>query len=721
MKTLFGNKKNRRLIALFAVVVIALYIVGGSGLPSMMVLSVDRIDLVQRGVAGADGELMGGYWRVLATTSRNTEVQFLSLTDDTMSSAPGDWPEDVNVNGEIYMEVSQEDKPYYRVPIVKLGDYTVAPATSAVMLSGSTASQINDAVSAPVTVSVWTLNMEQRQVFIPFRVIVAKTMGENTGYFTTSDVKAELINTGSYPQYRITVSQSQISTGQQSAVVTFTNPKDSAETVKVTLVWSFVDSDMALVDNLLFVTASNAGPIEAYNTFMAYDQNAIIQQLNWQSGSDWTFYRYWFGGGNIFKGTYQNAAGGAVTGIIPSWGDGSAKPVGGAPVAGGYMGAALLSEGYISGTSTINGVYEYAGWYAPFASADGPYGEGASTSDNPQWKRFPVQPQIYAGANSKPVGLSVLGYLAGRSVAPVTGQVHTAFNRVNPDLWGQGKAGECGVNGYYSVYLPAASRSWLFTADISTEACDTVVVQESYANVEITGFSVDKNIIQVGGSASATVSLKNTGSYKGIAGVGIVAPNNLAMVTSISGGDGNFVFEAGESKTVVFSITNMGTTDVDTTGTFTVKVWNGEGDLTDSRDFVLTVKAGLLVPDTQVPVLCVDADSGVPVGGITVKAEFDGSSISGSTGSGGRCMLTLGKFEGLTKITVYDVAGVHLSQSQMVMLQNGVNAEVTFRLESGDDEGEAGFDLSLLLAGAVVALLVGLVYTQRRFITGRRR
>jgi hypothetical protein len=713
------SKNMKNLIAVFAIVVIGFVAIQHSAFQvPMSVLSVDRIYLAERGVGSAGQELSGGVWRVLATTKDNTEVKFLSMNDSSMSGEgiySGDFPSDVDVTGSIYVQVSQEDKPYYFVPIVKVGDVTVCPSQAGTSYTaGSTPSQVSGISTTPVFASIWKLDMARKQVYIPFRVVVAKTFGENTGYFQTSDPKATQLTSVAYQPYKIVISQSAIVNGEQSSIIVFTNPKDSSETVKVNLVWSFADYDQySLNTPLMFVTASGGGPIEAYNTFNGYDETAIIEQLNWQSGSAWTFNNYWFGGGNAFLGTSQRQGG---LGDVATWTG---------PIANGVVKTSnvwvteyvdLLCEGYVSGTTRTNGIYEYPGWYAPFPDN----GEGQAASVNPQNLRYPVQAQLTSDYSSKPVGYGVLNYLASNVKAPISNQVHTAFSRVNPDVWGHGKAGYAGAVAFYQLFMPIAARNWLFTLDVSTEACDTVVVQQSYIDVAIQSFSIDKTTLQVGETATVTAILKNNAGFGGTASVGLLSPGSLQMVASTTGGDGNLAFAAGETKTVSIQVKNTGMADADTSGSFTFKVTNTEGRITASRAFDLLFKAGLSIADSQVLVKTLAAATGQPVGGLTAKIEYgQNSMIQGSTGANGETLLNLQKYDGTVKITAFDPSQKYLSQSQTVAVKAGVNGPFEFRLEQGVDVG--GFDLTWVLFGAVALMGFALVFTQRRKLKFRRR
>jgi len=656
-----------------AIVVVASVIVGFQyGGVKLVVLSVDRIWLYQRGIGAAGQELKGGIWRVEATTMSGAELQFLQLNETAMKEKavnPNDFPSDVDVLGEIYFAV-WPGQPYWEIPFKYLGRVEVTPQTFGTYFTDHP-SQVTTVFVNSASIDMWTLDLSQKRVHIPFTVQALKTKGDNLGDLQTTDSRASKTTSG---LYTFDFSYSQIVSGEMSEVITFFNPRDIQETVKMTLQWVIGDVDKySWTQNFLFIThpvgPDNPNePINSMNTFDAADKTAILTQLNWQSGNDWTVCRYWFGGGNVFKGTseYPNPK----TGTVIPFSDGSPSAT---VHVSGQAYDALLSEGFDEGDyhNTTN-CFQYSGWYVPYPNNN----EGPSTD---VWydRRYPTAPNVYSDReNLKPSGLSIINYLASKIVAPVTGYTHIAFSRFNPDYWGYGYTGD--IPDAYKVMMPTSARAWLFTLDISTEICDTVVVQESYIDVILQNpLSIDKTTLFANDEATITANLHNNSPFSGTTNVGIVPPDSLRGSCSISGGDGSMLFGASESKTVTLRVKNTGLLTADTQGTFLFEVKNAEPRITAQQSFVLMFKAGLTSePITCVHLIALDADTKKTLSGMLVQVWWglDLSKYqSGSTVEGlAKVDLDYG-YEGPCKIVVTDSQEVYKEWKSSPSLVKGEN------------------------------------------------
>ena len=697
-KALKDQTKQYLIIGVAAMLVIAF---AGAALNPLDVLSVDRIWLEQRGFDGGDGELQDGVWRILATTS-DSNVQFLRLNQEGMESF-GEFPSDVNVNGEIYVTVSQKQSPYWVIPITNLGIVEVTPEMKASKL-GIT-EPTGDVLADSVSVNLWDLNLAEKTVVIPFEVTATKVKGENISPLTTDDERATKIIMEDGEAYLFSFSQSDIIDGDSDAII-FYNPLDVTETMKLNLLWSFGDYDRyGWNDNLLFITTPDGGSTLAPTTemtFLAANEPSIRQQLNWQSGNDWTFNRYWYGGGNTFKGTtvtYSVVDGNKEhTGVIIEQSGKSIAKL----QPEGYNDRYLLTEGYVhpnylSGGPRETGIYEYAGWYTPSPNAVELIGNAPSDWDD--W-RFPLSPNINSNPTTTPDGLSILNYLASSKVAPVTGYSHTPFARQDPDVWGYGAGGNIGVGGKIGVVLPPTARSWLFTLDVSTQLADTVVVQENYVNVDdIEPIIFDRYVLSASETAYGSVTLKNLSPWGGRASVSVTAPSNLINTVQIAGG-GSYWFDIGEEKIINFQITNTGLLDEEQTGTFTFSVVNEQPYETAHDTFVMTFKPGIGVPDSTLSVTVVDADSGAKIGGITIKAVYgvDDLSKTVTTDVAGECSLEFGKYTGLVALTAVDYQSRYESEEQTVQVQSGDTSATFHLIKLGSGEGDGGIDWEFMLA-----------------------
>lgn len=707
------NKKS--MLFLVSIAIILIFIVTQVPTKSLTILSVDRIYLHERGVGEAGEELKGGWWRVTATTKDTANVRFIQLNHTKMEEEGkfvGDFPDDVVVQGEIYFSVWQSQEPYWVIPPKLVDTITVTPRMAG-CYAGIFGEKDETVVAEPVTVSLWELDLAQKKVVVPFTVQALKISGENVASLTTDDPRAE--QQGILPIYRFKFSYSDISSGEMTEKITFYNPQDTTEVVKLNLVWVFGDYDRySWNENFLFVTSETGGPISSTNTFNIYDKRDIVEELDYTQGSDWSFYHYWFGGGNTFLG-----CGAAWAGLFPelgygydklihTWDDGTVKPT----VMVGIF-ERCIGEGYVSEAKDVWDMYQYAGWYTPAPDN----GEGVDAED--WWnKRYPTQPNIYSDReNLKPTGLSICNYLAS-SVYPPNHKSenlqyhHIPFERRNPDYWGHGCEGD--IPSEYKVYMPTAARSWLFTLDVSTEIVDTVVVEQNYIDVELQDFNLDRSIVYASDEATVTVELHNKSPYRGAASVGISPPDALRFTCTITGGDGSLTFEADEPKTVTFKILNKGLLTEDQTGTFTFKVVNDEPRTTAQKQFDLTFKAGLAIPKTQLNATVLDADSNQPLSGILVQAWWglNEEHYQSASTHEGLAIINMEYYDGTVRIVASDSAGVYASQEKTVSVHEGSN-KVTFRLVKGDVVF-AGFPWWLTIIIVIIAGAVIIMYAIQR-------
>jgi len=717
------NKQQKKYL-LIGIAILVLFALG-STLFSGEILSVDRIWLHQRGVGQAGDELKDGVWRITAT-SQSTKVQFLQINEDVMKANQeeiGDFPSDLDVNGEIYVTVSQPYNPYWVIPVNDLGIVEVVPQMQGVHLTnGPSGAYLADSDK----VRLWSLNLAQKKVVIPFEVTAAKIIGENTGWLKTDDPRGKQItNQEGWVIYSFEISQSDIVAGDLSEII-FYNPNDSTETFKINLQWAFGDYDRYSWDeNFLFVTPENIDNLSPTQeiTFLASNEQAIRSQLNWQSGNDWTFCRYWYGGGNVFQGTaiYEAGLFGDKVEVSYKVHEVNGKPFPFIDINKGQASIPslkLLSEGFVSGTTEATDIFEYAGWYTPHNNAVEKPPSISSPNDWKNW-RYPLTPNVFADTASTPIGKGILNYLAGSNKAPVTGYTHSAFPRRNPDIWGSGIGGNIGVNGQIGVVLPSAARSWLFTLDISTQLVDTVVVREDYINVDITQpLSFDRYTLNAGETATGTVKLRNTSPYSGTVSVGIQSPDNLKYTAEISGGDGAMDFNAGEEKTVTFTIKNTGLLDEQLSGTFRFSVTNQQPRETASQSFSMTFKPGLGIPNSLLDITTMDAETGTKVSGIAINARYGVNSESSRSGttSNGECVLDLGKYEGPVTVVASDYQGRYNSKEVVVQVKAGNNPLTIHLIPKGS--ASLPFDWTFFLVGSAVvgiALLVFMYWRKKGF------
>jgi hypothetical protein len=669
------KKKELWTIIGLALVLLVLYGFLSSPLTTrtLDILSVSKISLVERGVGGPGQELKGGRWRVLATSSEAV-TQYLVLNQTVMKDYAGtDFPPDVAVLGGIYVRVSQVQNPYFAIPLKYLGEVEVLPKTYATHITGVIAyPEKYTAVSVePVKVSLWELDLSQKKVIIPFKVQAIKSSGENSSFLVTDHPKA--VKQGMF--YSFELSYSDIISGQYSENIKFYNPLNQQEWITITLQWAFGDWDRYQWNtNYVFVADVSGGSISPLNMFRREDYTKIQSMLDWRQQDDWSFMHYWFGGGNLFKGT-------TVYGLFDQaysrpflvWEDKT-------PMAwvegweGSTYAKGLVCEGYASGSSKAHDLYEYSGWYTPSSSNEVNYSPIPSDWYN---YRFPTSPNIYSDREELlPRGLSIVNYLGSEVEAPVTKAKKSALQRINPDIWGNGYSGE--IPEGYKVFMPLNARQWLFTMDISTEICDTVVVEQNYVYVKLVKpLSISGQTVPANGEVTVTAEVKNFANYAGRATLGIVPPQNLVYSTTVYGG-GETYFEANETKTVIFRVLNTGLLTQKTGGTFTFQILNTHGDVTDNATFVLEFAAGLGV-STSIKFTVVDVEGDKPISGALVAVEWGLNFENRQTASttAGYAEIGLGPYEGPVKVSVSKEE--YYSQTDAFTVSFGTNSK-TFRL-----------------------------------------
>jgi len=678
-------------------------------------LSVSRIWLQQRGVGSAGQELTGGFWRVDATTG-SAETQFLTFNTTTaeQKANPGDYPSDVAIKGSIIFGVFQSQNSYWKLPLVKVKDITVYPTMHGMMTNFQ---YLDWAYKNPLIVSVWRTDLSQKELVIPFSAGVLKTAGENPGSFATDYPGAVPQTTSQGTGYSFDISFKQIATGELSKVINWYNPSKPTETVKMTLQFTVGGSEYDWNKDLVFITNQNGGPISNNNVFNSYDLSNIDQLLNYQLGNDWSYYHYFFGGGDKFRGYAYDFAGLPVTsdtkagvmGLFETWDGVTVKPsITNREDSPGPTYSGALCEGYKSDTSAaLDWSYQYPGWYVPATGN----GEGPSQSGE-WWKyRFPLAGTVYNDQETlKPKGLSIVNYLTTAVKAPYrwdgSNNPTKPINliRENPNYYGAGYSGDCPSG--YQVQIPRAARQWYFTLDVSTEAADTVVVSQNYIDAKITNWSVDRATVGAGQTALVNVVIKNTSPFAGAIAQGVNIPPDVASSIAVTGGDGALYFQAGEEKTVTLQIKNTGNLVSDKTVSFTYSLQNDEPRVTDSRTFSLTFQAGLGNPDTTITVTTLSADSNEPIGGLLVKA-FYGDTMDlykSSSTLDGATTLEMGQYRGNVKIEVSDPASRFSTQEKTIVAKAGPNYVVFLMTE-----GEAKPPIDWWMIIAIVAVVAGVV------------
>lgn len=685
-------------IILLVVLVAAAVLLPWNTMLKMDVLAVSQVTRSVQGLLGDDGEVKGGFWRVLAD-SRNSAVQGLKL-DESFLNQYGVVPPDEVVRGKLDITVYQDEEPYYLIPYRRVGTYTVSPSAVGTYVGLFGPEKDTSMRVEPLKVSVWELVTSQKKLMIPFTVYAMKSFGENVSPLKCDSEEAMDQGGG---KYRFELSYQDIAYEGIQRKYEFYNPLDPAELFEVTLQWQVGDYDRYVWGdkNFYVVTPEFGGPILDVNTFRHEALIELEKQLDYAVGYGWSYGNYWFGEHNadqdnaVFWGTYIEALRTLpINGPVEKWGDdGSPKGT----VLGPTPSYGLLCEGYVTGSQTPYDLFQFPGWYTPAPLN----GEGMAAGSDWNQRRWPLKPTVINNQYGlKPTGLSVCNYLAASDLySSVLNRKHPAIPRVdwNIDFWGEHYYGNP-PDDLFKYNIPLAARSWVFTLDVSTELVDTMMIVENYIDVEITGFELSPEAydnVQAGWMGSATVTLHNKSPFNGMATVGASIPEGVEGSVTVDGGDMVFL-EADQSKVKTLQFTNLGNLVEDEQADFRLRVLNDEGRETDYRTWSWTFTAGLGV-QTVLNVETYDAESNQPLGGVQVDVYWgtDKARYASKTTLLGRAVFEsdFGSWEGEVLLEAFDLSRGYIKQSKTVTLSNSdVNTEIFFLAKEG-----AGTDYGWLL------------------------
>jgi hypothetical protein len=674
--------------------------------PSQDVLAVSSINLQQNGVHGSDGAVKGGDWRILATTG-SADIYFLQLNQSTLNSygAKAQYPDDIQITGSVTFGAFQTYYPFWYVQVHKIQDVTVYPKITGSYKTGQDTAHTID----PMVVSIWETDPSTMQLMIPFSIGILKTYGSNLGSFTTNYPGARIQTSEDGNYYQFSISAEDIASGNMTNMIVFTNPSDPSETVKITLQFTVGSSFQLPTEPWVIITEQGGGEVNN-NVFHYSDLQTILSVLDYTRGNDWSYYHYWFGGGNVFQANGHTSFGGSSVASnhaypLSSWSDGSVAPIFG-PIATPPYGSFtyVLDEGYSYPTYNTNDNRQLPGWYTPAPGNN----EGITLSD--YWNyRLPLAGALHNDlSNTIPQGLSIVDYLT--QSFSYQGKVKP-FNleRINVNYWGKGGQGSCPAG--IGVAIPKEARQWVFTIDVSTETVDTIVVDENHIDVRISNFHLDMDTIGKDQTATVTCTLTNESPFRGKVSVGVNLPASLSYSVKTAGNLGIVTFEAGESKPFTFSLTNTGNFVEDTGKTkLTLTVTNTEPYVTDHKDFEINFLQGLGVPYTTIKVTTQDADSNKPISGLTVQVYYGQTmtdTLSPLTTQDGSATFDLGVYTGYAKVVVTDNAGRYASQDKTIgPLNHGTN-EVTFKMIlKGSDTGQSDNSLMYIILAVAVIIII---------------
>lgn len=713
-----SKKQILALTTIFAVVILAVAF-AYSPIQLSSISSISNFYLHTRGDE-VGGELKSGVWHVEGTTDY-IDIQMITVSDATAHQhATGDsYPSDVQITGSIDVEVTQdkETPPYWKIPFMHESDVIVYPKITG-LWNGQKAGQ----TVSPKTVSIWKSVLSGKEYHVPFTISMIKSLGANTGALTTNYPGAVHIGDG---KYQIDVSFSQIASGLMEKEVVFYNPKDQSERATVTLKFTVGGLEYDWIHDLVVITDLNGGYITSNNVFRFSDLTQIKEFLDYARGNSKSFYHYWFGGGAFpatghTTGSFATTAG-AKTGIFGTWNDdGTIKPQFSAPIWTGttYLNLPFfVDEGYIYGTNTPTGVFDFAGWYTPIPGSL----EGNSP---PGWEthRLPVEaPTFEDKTTSQPPeeSKSVVNYLQATSAH---GQSKSYIYKFNTDYWGAGAGGAVGVGtSGLGVATPSTARQWSFSLDVSTDLVDTVIVNNDIINVQILSITKDRSDIYANTEATVTATLKNMNNYGSTVTHGFDLPPTVEGTCQITGG-GQLAFDANEQKTVTLRIKNLGNLNqrIDNI-LFNYRITNTAGTRTDEETLSFNFLAGIGQQDTQLTVTCLTQEHLTPINGLNVQVAYGavGNDIQTVGTQDGVASFNLGSYGGAVTLRVTDPLERYESRTEFFNVnQFQSNSKILHFTTASNDDGNWWENMYLWIALAGVAtaitLIVGIIYYKRK-------
>jgi hypothetical protein len=615
-----------------------------------------------------------GIWRIVGDT-RDTQLVITEkewTVNDSLLRNYGVINASMAVQSSLYIKVEVIDKPYWLLNIEHVGDYLVTPKMSGTRKCFGITQWIEHdtrqgAVVEPVYASIYRVSATPKVLVIPFAVTAIKKTYNGDIMLETN---FEYAKKDEANKRWIIVIEGDLAKYDSPSVIEFHNPNNLNENFTLDLthytgLFGPYASLGAVENGFLIVTEQGIEFVQNnYNTFVN-DLTDLERIINWYSQNEWKYANYWFGGDSIFQGTTSVLS--EYMGI-EEWKGQLAKWVDNTEYNGTSTGCVWhevncdpLMEGYWA-EGTYNGRYEYPGWYKPYSTSEP---NAINITDSDWYNRvFPIRPNVLTDQKTLPYGLSLVNYMADKSVtSPVTGKkkgdVGIVVDRINIDLFGEGYAASLS-SGKYKVYCPRNSWHWGFNIDISSELVDTIyVVNEPHSKPKINSFIYTTEKIVPGIDYYITATITNEGN-SGDVGIGL---NIDGAPFEVKSGTGWVYMNNSQTINRTITFRNLGTLSKDTY--FTLRLFVGNKyEITDYKDFNVLAGAGVGVEKTSVTVTCIDSVDKYKVNGLNVEVrekygKFDYTQTTGTSGDG-TALFDLGQFEGTVLVTVSDPANVYL-------------------------------------------------------------
>lgn len=632
-------------LVILCVVVLVVYL--PSSLPKQSLIAISNVNLAPQGSATADGKWTGSYWTIAATTNMEDEYDAITFSNATSgTSTIGNFTIDPSATIQVIITPQQ---PYWTRSL-NVQAYTVYPATQSYQQSKITQQHFWTGPSVPaLDASVWTWGQSYWTAHTPFTITVLKN-----GVLWANET---------------------VDTGGKTEAIQIVDPNDASQWITLNNV-GVLSTSYQSPPNLPDVAMLSSSEIFA-------NPNSVINEVNYYSGSDYTYADYWFGGGQYYT---LKDAGGLVEHTAPDGSPGfftldSAPfsydmPIDATAFPGAYSTGDLLTYKISPRAASLSNDQSFSDWKTAYGlyqylSLDG----GAAG---------PIQTVSSNAMNVYGAGWDISSMSSSQQPGQYAGNV----NELMPD----------------------GAMSSLITIQISTGLADAVVERTPVSDGVVTGGN------WLGGANDASASIGDTSVlYVDVTQKSTVA-SSIYMSAIATTGDNIFLnpssqtldLNPGQSEVVPIQVLNNGAPSKQQ-GTVTVTLSDELGDVTSTWTIAYTLlQKG--VNSTQLTVYTEDGTTNQLISGISVTVGWGTNSQLETSGSNGQGAFTM-DLQGYTgAVSIVSTATNQYNSSQTtVTIGAGPNTATLLIYKYGKAPTKTGIDWPLILIIAVAFIAAVLV------------
>jgi hypothetical protein len=619
--------------------------------------------LAPQGSETSTGGWTGSYWTIAATTDIDDQFAAITFSNATVTSANMIGSYTVDPTATIAITITPQ-QPYWTrsLNVVAEPVYPEVETYSQSKIDGSASWNTGTTVSA-MSASVWTWGQSYWTAHTPFTITVTKNGAQWA---------SKTIDTQGIPQ-----------------TISMVNPSNSKEWVTL--------------KNLGVLSAGYGQPNLPEIALLSpsailTDPTDVINDVNYNSGSAWTYANYWFGGGSHFVQTGSTAVNAVNGGIEEKATSGS-----------------VGSPGFYFRTSGV-----YGPVVSNYPISDRMFPGDYRSDDTLNYNVKPETPNGEFAGDKTINGKSyydLYNYLAniGNNGAPFGIESSNAMN-----VYGSGwsvtntqNVGSDGYAGYVKEMMPYGSMSSLITLQISTDLANAVVEQLPVSNGVITSMN------WLGQSAGASANIGDTNTLYVNVQQDSTVTSTISLFATATAGDNIFLnpsaqtlsLAPGASQQVAIQVLNNGAPS-NQAGQVTVTLQNALGATTSTQSigYTLLTKG---VGSTQLTVYTENAQNKQLISGIPVTVGWGTNSQLETSGSQGQGAFTL-DLQGYTGTVnlVSSATSKYQSASESVSIAAGINTATLLVEPVGAKASSFNWTLVAIIAAivAVVAVIGGAAY-----------